>query len=330
MAIEVIKPGMMASIQDRGRYGYQKYGVNVNGAMDEGSARVANLLVGNDEGAAVLELTLAGATLLFTDDHMIAICGGNMTPYMNNAAVPMWQPVLVSKGSTLTFAQYKSGCRVYVAIAGGFELRKVLGSYSTNMRGQLGGYNGRVLRSGDVLQSKSFDVHSSCAKLWKRLKDESGLSFNAQHFAVALEETATIRYIPGPDYELLTADSKRKWNSSIWRVDVQSDRMGYRLQGEQLELHDRAELISEGTVQGLIQLPANGQPIVLLSDRQTTGGYPKIAIVATVDIPVFGQLKPGDSLRFAAVTHQDAERLLLEYEQDMALLKTAMKLKCLA
>lgn len=328
MAIEMIKTGMLATIQDRGRFSYQKYGVNVNGAMDEGSARVANLLVGNSEDAAVLELTLSGAVLKFAQDHLIAICGGNMSPYMNNASLPMWQPIIVKKDSVLSFANYVSGCRVYIAVAGGIHVPSVLGSYSTNVRGQLGGYYGRSLRSGDVLEVGTIDEHSRSAKLWNKLQRKVGPAFNAQLFAMAPEEHVTIRYIPGPEYELLTAESKRQWMNGTWRIDIQSDRMGYRLQGGKLELKDSKEMISEGTVHGLIQLPANGQPIVLLSDRQTTGGYPRIALVAAVDIPMFGQLKPGDAIRFLPVTMEEAERLLIEYEQDMAMLKAAMMLKC--
>lgn len=328
MGIEMIKTGMLATIQDRGRFGYQKYGVNVNGAMDEGSARVANLLVGNSEDAAVLELTLSGAMLKFTEDHLIAICGGNMSPYMNNAALPMWQPIIVRKDSVLSFANYVSGCRVYIAVAGGLHVPSVLGSYSTNVRGNLGGYNGKSLRSGDVLGVGAIDKYSRSAKLWNKLQQKVGPAFNAQLFAMAPEEHITIRYIPGPEYELLTAESKRQWMNGTWRIDTQSDRMGYRLHGEMLDLKGTKEMISEGTVHGLIQLPANGQPIVLLSDRQTTGGYPRIALVAAVDIPMFGQLKPGDAIRFVSVTLEEAERLLLEYEQDMAMLKAAMTLKC--
>ncbi|MFC6332728.1 biotin-dependent carboxyltransferase family protein [Paenibacillus septentrionalis] len=328
MAIEMIKAGMQATIQDRGRFGYQKYGVNVNGAMDEGSARVANLLVGNAEDMPVLELTLAGAVLKFTEEHLIAICGGNMSPYMNNAGVAMWQPIVVKKGSILSFAHYVSGCRVYIAIAGGIKIPQVLGSYSTNVRGQLGGYSGRQLRNGDVLEINEVEEKSRSFKLWQKLKSSEGANFSAQLFAMAPEDYVTIRYIPGPEYHLLTPESKRAWMNGTWRIDAQSDRMGYRLQGEALELKENREMISEGTVHGLIQLPANGQPIVLLSDRQTTGGYPRIAVVAAVDIPMFGQLKPGDAIRFVSVTMEEAEHLLLEYEQDMAMLKAAMTLKC--
>ena len=328
MAIEMIKTGMLATIQDRGRFGYQKYGVNVNGAMDEGSARVANLLVGNPEDAAVLELTMSGAALRFTEDHLIAICGANMSPMMDQASLPMWQPIIVKKGSILTFASYVSGCRVYVAMAGGIRVPLVLGSSSTNMRGQLGGFNGRSLHSGDMLEVGHVDEASRSARLWKKLQQSIGPAFNAKLFAMAPEEQVTIRFIPGPEYELLTADSKQKWLNGTWRIDAQSDRMGYRLHGEMLELEGSKEMISEGTVHGLIQLPANGQPIVLLSDRQTTGGYPRIAFVAAVDIPMFGQLKPGDAIRFVPVTIDEAEHLLLEYEQDMAMLKAAMMLKC--
>lgn len=330
MAIQVIKAGMFSTIQDRGRLGYQKFGVNCSGAMDEGAARVANILVGNDDNNAILEMTLAGTMLKFTADHLIAICGGNMTPYINNHAVPMWQPIQVHKDETLSFAQYQSGCRSYVAVAGGINVPSVLGSCSTFIRAHLGGIEGRALRSGDQLEVNVLDKQSRAFRLWKKIEDEKTLAFNAQHFAMAHEDSVTIRYIPGPEYHLLSQESKRTWMKTHWKIDSQSDRMGYRLQGPELQLTDKREMISEGTVHGTIQLPANGQPIVLLADRQTTGGYPRIASVAAVDIPLFGQLKPGDSIRFVPVTLEEAERLLISYEHDLDLLQTAIELRCMS
>lgn len=328
MALEIIKAGMLTTVQDRGRFGYQQYGVNCSGAMDENAARVANILVGNDENDAVLELTLAGAILTFTEDHIIAICGGNMSPYMHNTSVPMWQPFLVKKGSTLSFAKYVSGCRVYIAIGGGIAVPSVMGSSSTFIRASLGGYKGRALRTGDIIAVHPLQQGSLSSILMKKLDEDREHKFNAQHFAMALENNAIIRYVQGPEYDLLSDESKRSWNTEKWRIDSQSDRMGYRLQGKQLELLEKQDMISEGTVHGTIQLPANGQPIVLLADRQTTGGYSRIACVVAVDIPMFGQLKPGDYVSFMPVSLEEAERLLLSYEHDMELLKVSIKLKC--
>lgn len=327
VGIEVIRAGMLTTIQDLGRYGYQKFGLNNNGAMDEGAARVANILVGNDEHKAVLELTLAGTSLKMTADHLIAICGGDMSATMNGQLVPMWQPFIVNKDSVINFSQYKSGCRVYIAIAGGIKIQAVLHSYSTNMRASIGGYEGRALRNGDIIEVCDMSNQSCSVGLWQKLRQIDSKAFNAQHFGIAHEENVPIRFIAGPEYNLLDEENKRKFTESKWVIDSQSDRMGYRLQGPSLNMIQKQELISEGVVHGTVQLPANGQPIVLLADRQTTGGYPRVAVVASVDIPMFGQLKPGSAITFVEVTIEEAEQLLFDSEQDMKRLKIAIQLK---
>lgn len=318
---------MQTTVQDLGRYGYQQYGLNVNGAMDEGAAKVANVLVGNAEACAVLELTLTGATIKLTQEHMLAICGGNMTPTLDGVELPMWQPIIAPKGSTISFGRYQSGCRVYIAVAGGFKLEQVLGSYSTNLRGNFGGFNGRALRNGDVLNVHEVEEGSISYGLWSLLRQGHEQLFNAQHFAIAQEQTATIRCIFGTEYEWLDDESRKRFIESNWIIDAQSDRMGYRLQGPELNMEKHQELISEGVVHGTIQLPVHGQPIILLADRQTTGGYPKIAVVASVDIPMFGQLKPGDAIKFVPITLEEAERLWLNSERDIKRLKVAIQLK---
>lgn len=327
MSIQVVRAGMQMTIQDLGRHGYQQYGLNVNGVMDESAARVANILVGNDESSAVLELTLTGTSIKLTQEYMIAICGGDMTPTLDGVALPMWQPIIAPKGGIINFGQYHSGCRVYVAAAGGFKLEKVLGSYSTNIRGNIGGFAGRALRNGDVLDINEVEEGSKSYGLWSSLRQGHKQLFNAQHFAIAQEKTATIRCIVGSEYEWLDDLSRTRFMESTWIIDSQSDRMGYRLQGPDLAMKEQKELISEGVVHGTIQLPAQGQPIVLLADRQTTGGYPKIAVVASVDIPMFGQLKPGDAIKFVPTTLEEAERLWLNSEQDIRRLKAAIQLK---
>lgn len=327
MAIEIIKPGMLATVQDRGRYGYQRYGVNCNGSMDESAARVANILVGNEDTLPVIEFTLTGAAVKFTSDHLIAICGGDMTPYLNNQPVEMWQPVLVKKDSTLSFAQCRNGCRVYLAVAGGFLIKQVMGSYSTSLRARFGGYDGRSLRAGDRLEVCKISSQSKAAKLWQALEKMERVNFHAHHFALVYDEVVTIRFVEGPDYASLSKDSQEAWLNQNWKIDIQSDRMGYRLQGPELELDSKEEKISEGVTNGTIQLPAHGQPIILLADRQTIGGYPKIAVVAAVDIPILGQLRPGQLIRFIKISMNEAEQLYLEYEQDLELLKAAIALK---
>lgn len=327
MSVEIIKPGMLATIQDLGRIGYQRFGVNCNGTMDESSARVANILVGNSEHEAVIELTLFGSAIKFTSTHLIAICGGDMNPYINNQPVDMWQPIIVNEGSTLTFAQYRAGCRIYVAVAGGLDIPKVLGSYSTSLRAKVGGIEGRALKAGDIIHIKKIHSTSLSYKLWNKLEGKSRLSFHVQHFAPAYEEIVTVRYVKGPDFAYLTEQSQKQWTSSVWKIDAQSDRMGYRLQGEQLEWEVREEKISEGVVHGTVQLPANGQPIILLADRQTIGGYPKIAVIISKDISLLGQMKPGQKISFEEVSLAEAEQLYIEYEQDIAILKTAIRLK---
>jgi len=329
MAIEVIKSGVLATIQDLGRVGFQRFGVNCNGAMDESSARVANILVGNHEDEAVIELTLFGSALKFTDTHMIAICGGDMTPYVNNKPVDMWQPIVVTEHSTLTFAQYRAGCRVYIAVAGGLAIPKVLGSYSTSLRAKVGGYEGRALKAEDVIQVNKLKPSSLSYKLWRKIEQEQKISFHVQHFAPFYTDIMTVRYIKGPDFKYLKEQSKEAWETSVWSIDAQSDRMGYRLVGEQLDWEIREEKISEGVVHGTVQLPANGQPIILLADRQTIGGYPKIATIAAKDIALLGQLKPGQKLKFEEVSLEEAEQLYIQYEQEIAILKTAIRLKAL-
>lgn len=327
MAIEIVKSGMLATIQDLGRHGYQRFGVNCNGTMDESSARVANILVGNLETEAVIELTLFGSSIKFTSPHLIAICGGDMHPYINNQPVDMWQPLVVEAGSTLTFAQYRAGCRVYVAVAGGLAGDKVLGSYSTSLRAKVGGFKGRTLKAGDTIQVKKILPKSLAYKLWRKVEKEVKLNYHVQHFAHAYEEVTTVRYIKGPDFDNMTEESKQNWQQAIWTIDAQSDRMGYRLVGEQLQWEVREEKISEGVVHGTVQLPANGQPIILLADRQTVGGYPKIAVIASKDISLLGQMQPGQKLKFEEITLAEAEQLYIQYEQEIAILKTAIRLK---
>ncbi|MHA7967450.1 5-oxoprolinase subunit C family protein [Paenibacillus sp. CAU 1782] len=328
MSILVIKPGLFATVQDSGRFGYQRHGVVVGGAADPAAARAANILVGNHENMALLELTWTGAELQAERDYVAAICGGDMDPHLDGQACPMWRPFLLRAGSRLVFRKRISGYRSYVAIAGGIDVPLVMDSRSTYARAGVGGFQGRALMEGDRLEALPLPVGSPGARLQAQLHS-GGLAttWHAGHFAAVSRDITVVRAMEGSHFGMLKQESRRLLTDSVFRVDVQSDRMGCRLEGESLELDSRQELLSEAVTAGTVQLPSGGKPIVLLADRQTTGGYARILSVATVDIPVFAQLMPGAKLRFELISHRDAEELLLESERDFKLLRAAVGLK---
>ncbi|WP_168120319.1 biotin-dependent carboxyltransferase family protein [Paenibacillus sp. HB172176] len=330
MTLTIIKAGMQTTVQDCGRAGYQQYGVVVSGAMDGVAARVGNMLVGNSQGEAVLELTLSGTVLRAEDRLLLAVCGADMAPTANGRELPLWRPVLVEQGTVIAFPVVRSGCRAYIAIAGGFDLPEIMDSRSTYLRGGFGGFEGRALKAGDRLQAKPVNPDSLSGRMLRSFQYGSRFpQWHATHFAVADRGVAAVvRVMAGAHFDRLTGRSKEQLFQSVFRIHVNSDRMGYRLTGEApLELQHQEELLSEAVANGTIQLPADGNPIVLLADRQTTGGYPRIAQVSTVDLPVFAQLKPGDSVRFVRISYEEAEKRLIESEQDMSVLQSAIALK---
>ncbi len=323
MSLRVIKSGLLTSIQDLGRKGFQQHGVIVSGAMDGHSLRIANMLVGNEEGEAALEITLMGPTIKVEKNCLISITGGNLSPTIDNQAVPMWKPILVEKGSILRFEGCKSGCRAYLAVAGGLAIPEVMASKSTYLRAGIGGYMGRALKADDVLE---FNEPSKIIGA-RALKG----SFSFPKWFVNDKEfmpggKPLIRFIDGSQYEYFTDFSKDSFEAGAFKVSNQSDRMGYRLSGPTLELKDNGELLSEAVTNGSVQVPPDGNPIILLADSQTTGGYPKIAQVITADLPSIAQVKPGESLQFSRVTLKEAERLLLQKERQLKELQVSISL----
>lgn len=332
MSIEVLRPGLLTTLQDIGRFGYQKYGVIVSGAMDSYSLRVANLLVGNAAGEAALEITLLGPTLKFRQAALVAVTGGDLSPTVNCKPVPQWRPVYLEKDSVLKFGACRAGCRAYLAIAGGYAVTQVMASKSTYLRAGLGGFQGRQLAAGDVLALNA--PGQAAAKFSQNLvKAGSRQSFAAplwyagrEPLAVGAEEL-TVRVMRGSQYEHFAADSTAVFWNSMFQVTPQSDRMGYRLTGPVLRLKQPLELVSEAVALGTIQVPPDGNPIILLADRQTTGGYPKLGQVAQVDIPKIAQLKPGGRIRFREITVEEAEKLYLAQENNLNQLAAAIGLK---
>ena len=321
MNVRVIQPGMFTTVQDLGRAGLQRDGVPVSGAMDTFALRAANLLTGNAPGDAGLEMTLTGATLEFQGGALVALCGAPVDARAGAVPLPMWHPVWIPRGTTVTCGSVLSGCRAYLAIAGGIVEPVILGGRSTFTRGGFGGHAGRPLMAGDELPvgtlsplsvriaaSVAGDGHLPCAAHWG-----TGPSMRP-----AYAREPVVRLLQGAHASSLTAESRDRLFREAFRVSPQSDRMGYRLEGAPLQLTAPLELLSEAVVFGTMQLPPSGEPIVLMADRQTTGGYPRIGEVVTVDLPLMAQLKPGDQVRFRPVSLVDAQRLYLERERELA------------
>ncbi len=426
-AIAVLKPGLQTTLQDLGRPGYQQYGVTAGGAMDAYALRAANLLAGNAESEAALEITLTGPVLCFERELRIALTGADLAPTIGGEPLPMWRPVTVRAGAVLEFGTAVQGCRAYLALAGGFGAPEALSSRSTDLRAGLGGLEGRALRAGDVLHARTptaaarpasgeigpeanfaaaawHAAHGYIAGLadWagfpaaavpaatpaapaeaaaafapaqatafapaqSAASDEPGRfgaaaskparavaagsaaarSVSASESvcssgpaAAALSDpsrsaagqsaaasTAAVRFTRGTHYVLFDEASREALIVAAFGVTPQSDRMGCRLSGPTLGLEQPLEPISEAVAPGTVQVPPDGRPIVLTADRQTTGGYPRIAQIAAVDLRVVAQLRPGQSVRFVEISLEEAERLYMEREREMERLRIAVRLR---
>jgi len=298
VALEVLEPGLLTTVQDLGRYGYERYGVPVSGAMDQFALRAANLLVGNPPHAAALEITLAGPTLRATDKCLIAVTGADLSLRVNDWEMPPWMAIFVRQGWTITFGDRKSGCRAYLAVAGGIDVMPIMGSRSTYLSGGFGGVEGRALRQGDVIPVGVVPFH---------LPERAGRSFPS-NLVPDYSDAPEIHVVLGPQDDYFTDEGMATFLSGEYQVGPTSDRMGYRLQGPEIAHKGRADIISDGIPLGAVQVPANRQPIVMMADRQTTGGYPKIATVISADIPLLAQCLPGQStVRFEAIGVEEAQ-----------------------
>lgn len=311
----VVKGGWLTTVQDLGRYGYQQYGVPIAGAMDRFSAIVANRLVGNSDYAALLELTLKGPELQFEEDSVIAVTGADLSPTINGSSVPLWESIAIQRGSRLSFGTKRAGSRAYLAIADGIDVPLVLGSRSTHCASQTGGFQGRPLKPGDILLCGENSGKSVDRLIGKRLPDR---------LLPRYEQSIPLRIVPGPQQDFFLKQSLAALTEATYTVSPQSDRMGYRLSGPNIIHKGSMPFISDGTAMGALQVPSDGQPICLMADRQTTGGYPKIAVVISTDLPLAAQLAPGDSITFALCTVAEAQTAL---RKQRTLLDTALPLQ---
>ncbi|HEX2055765.1 MAG TPA: biotin-dependent carboxyltransferase family protein [Nitrospiraceae bacterium] len=290
------RSGLFTTIQDLGRYGYQHFGVSVSGAMDRTGLRIGNRIVGNPDGAAALEMTLQGPDVEFTGDAIIAVTGADLSPSLNGDLMPMWSAVAVRGVDRLRFGPRRQGCRSYVCVRGGLDVPAVLGSRSTDVRAGIGGLGGRRLGKGDEV------YFGTCIRKTSR---PLGWEFPVD----ARPEYSTapaLRVMPGPQAECFSQDAMDTLFTNVYVVAPDSDRIGFRLDGAPIAHRGSMEWISDATAAGTIQVPADRRPILLMADCQTTGGYPKIASVMSVDMGQAGQLAPGDRVRFAPITAEEA------------------------
>ena len=305
----VIKPGMLTTIQDTGRWGYQAHGVPVAGPMDPVSHRVANALVGNARDAALLEITLVGPELEFEDERLVAVAGADFDLSLDGRPAPLNAPFTVAAGSRLRFGARGLGARAYLAVSGGIAVTPTLGSRSTHVVSAMGSLGGRALLAGDRLPLGDPSLRQ-------------GAALAPQEAMAALPDGgATIRVLAGPQADRFTADALETLQSAPYTVAGNSDRMGFRLEGLALAFARGADIISDATPLGVLQVPASGQPILLMADRQTTGGYPKIATVIAADIAIAGQLAPSDAIMFRVCTAGEAMKALIAQERALMALE---------
>ncbi|HEV8211544.1 MAG TPA: biotin-dependent carboxyltransferase family protein [Vicinamibacterales bacterium] len=302
MNIAVIKPGMLTTVQDLGRWGFQAQGVPVAGPMDPVSHRLANALVGNDRDAALLEVTLVGPELEFEDERLVASAGAEFELSLDGRPVRSRAPFIVSAGSRLRFGARQFGARAYLAVSGGITVPPVLNSRSTHVLSGMGGVDGRALLAGDRLP---LGVRSRSARAALPLTARESRS----------DPQPTVRVLPGPQVEYFAPGALDVLQSAPYAIAQNSDRMGFRLEGPPLTHSRGADIVSDATPLGVLQVPASGQPILLMADRQTTGGYPKIATVIAADLAIAGQLAPADTIRFVVCTAREALGALIAQER---------------
>jgi biotin-dependent carboxylase-like uncharacterized protein len=299
MTIKVIKAGLLSSFQDTGRHGFQHWGVPVSGVMDEAAHELCNLLVGNPRSFTTLEMTLQGPTLHFQAKALIALAGADLGATINGQPLKPGMALVVPANSLLSFGKREKGARSYLAVGGGFLLPTVMNSTSTNTRGRFGGLRGRALQAGDLIPI--------CSSFANPPRLASALGSTQRE-----DDTQPIRVMQGREWAFFSEQARQDLLRGAYTLTGDSDRMGYRLAGEPLKLSTPCELLSESVAFGTVQVPPSGQPLVLMADRQTTGGYPRIAQVASVDLPRLAQMLPGDTLRFSLIDLHDAQKLFVE------------------
>lgn len=318
MNIDVIKSGLLTTLQDSGRPGHSHLGVGRSGAFDAPALRIANALCGNAVDTCGLEITLLGPALRFLENALIAVTGAPLPVSVDGAAAPMWAPVPIHAGATLTLGAMRTGCRSYFAVRGGIDIPRILGSRCQDVNAALGPLDGRPLRAGDqlpVIAASANPQPASAALKWRldpRPWFDSGMQM-------------PLRLIPGSHFDRLTEESRKRQFTQPFIVQSESNRVGIRLAGPTLEWTTPIEMISEGCTPGLLQLPPSGQPIAFGPECPVSGGYPRIGQIAAVDLPRLAQQRPGDAVRFSACTLDDALDALRTRERSLIRLEAVIR-----
>jgi antagonist of KipI len=316
MSIKIIRPGVQATLQDGGRFGYRSIGVGSGGAMDIFAMKVANYLCGNDDSKAAIEINFPAPEILFQQDAMISLTGAEFSATINEITIPVWRTVLVKKDSVIKFVQPVSGAKVYLAVKGGWKAQQWLNSYSTLLKLGAGGNWGRALKKEDEIDFiwNDFSFKENRILPWQISQHELDKVYQPQSKA---------RCIKAPEYDWLDEASQQYFVQNNFTISNQSDRMGYRLNGNRLSLQQPMELISSAVDAGTVQLLPDGNSIVLMADHQTTGGYPRIASVIKADLPKLAQLNPGKTIHFTIISIKEAEDALFSFTETLVGIKNA-------
>lgn len=318
MSLKILKAGILDSIQDMGRYGFQQFGINPTGVMDKYAATMANALVGNSLEEAVIEMHFPAPVFLFDQPAIIALAGADFSPSINGEPVPVNQPIIVNKSSVLQFHTIHNKARCYLAVKGGLKINKWLNSCSTNLKAEVGGLNGTKLNKDDSIEQNDTTDYSKIIGA----EDFRILSWKATEIRDETE-TKEILVLPGNEWDWMTETAQNKFLSADFAISNNSDRMGYRLSGDVLQATTNKELVSACVCFGTVQLLPDGQLIILMADHQTAGGYPRPAHVISAHLSRLAQMKAGDRIRFAFTSQKGAEDLWIKQQLHLLQLQNA-------
>ncbi len=307
--IKILKTGLLTTIQDTGRRGYQKYGVPVSGAMDKYSHKLANILVDNNPKEATLEINMLGPKIQFMSDECISITGADLQPKINENPVEMYKSIYIKKGSILSFGGMKKGLRSYIAFAGGMAVEKVMGSKSYYSKADLG---------TKIEANKIININSSNKNIKRQVGDK---------FIPEIKNKTKLRVVLGPQIDYFTKKGIDTFLNNTYQITNNSDRMGYRLEGDAIEHKNKADIISDGLSRGAVQVPGSKKPIIMMSDCQTTGGYAKIGYIIKEDIDKLAQLKPGNKVEFEKISINEAQKIYRKYSKKIDTIKKKLKSK---
>jgi antagonist of KipI len=320
MSLKIIRQGVLDTVQDLGRYGHQYLGINCNGAMDKFSMQLANALLGKDLNAPVFELHFPSSQILFEKETIICISGADFLPTINDQAIPLHHPVAVSKRNILKFEKPQRGARCYISVLNELRLDKWMNSYSTNLKSNTGGFQGRNLLKNDVIL---FQNGLNISRLLRE-RDFAVLPWKANDVVDTRNE---IEFIIGSEWHWLTKDSQELFQEHWFQITNEADRMGYQLAGQILEQKNNDQLVSSAVSFGTVQLLPNGQLIILMADHQTAGGYPRAAHIISAHLPILAQKKPNDVIRFKMTSLEEAEKKIVNQKKYLHQLQIACKFR---